>query len=49
MRFIFDSDLNRKHKNIQSSFPLHPENYSVPAGMVKKFRIDAMDESGWCV
>ncbi len=46
MRFIFDSNLNRKIKNMPCSFPLNSKKHAVPESMIKKFRIEALDESG---
>ncbi|NLB41444.1 MAG: FAD-dependent oxidoreductase, partial [Clostridiales bacterium] len=35
MRFVFDSNLNRKIKNMHCSFPLDSKNHAVPESMIK--------------
>lgn len=46
LRFVFDSDLNRKEPNMPCSYPLNQPGVSVPATMIRQFRIEARDESG---
>ncbi len=46
MRFVFDSDLNRKAKNMPHHFPLDAEPYRSPATLVRAFRIEALDGDG---
>jgi len=46
LRFVFDSDLNRKGLNMPSSYPLNVEPVVVPKTMIKAFRIEAIDENG---
>jgi len=51
LRFILDSDLTRDgkqscHKNVCCSFPLHAEPRSLPATLVRAFRVDALGGDG---
>ena len=46
MRFVFDSDLNRKGLNMPCNYPLEPELRRVPKTMVRAFRIEALDDQG---
>jgi len=51
MRFIFDSDLNRNgpngcHRNVICCYRLNPEPVRVPPGLVRAFRIEALDDDG---
>jgi hypothetical protein len=46
MRFVFDSNLNRKIHNMPCSYPLNSRDLRVPDTMIRKFRIDAMDGNG---
>ena len=43
---VFDSDLNRKGKNIRSNYPLNAEPRRTPPSLVRAFRIDVQDSSG---
>jgi hypothetical protein len=44
-RLVFDSDLNRKGKNIRSNYPLNAEPRQPPPTLVRAFRIEARDAS----
>ena len=46
LRFVFNSDLNRKVKNMPASFPLNPEPRKVPETLVRDFRIEIQDDQG---
>ena len=46
MRFVFDSDLNRKIKNMPCNFPLSGNSRKVPETVIRKFRIEAEGENG---
>lgn len=50
LRFIFDSDLNRKIKkrvmNMPCNYPLDGHGYSVPETLIRVFEITGTDESG---
>jgi len=46
LRFVFDSDLNRKSLNMPCNYPLEPELRKVPSTMVRAFRIEALDDQG---
>ena len=46
MRFIFDSNLNRRILNIAALYPLDFKNFSVPATLVSDFHIEIQDEKG---
>ena len=46
LRFVFDSDLNRKVFNMPCNFPLKTEPYRVPQTLVRAFRIEVEDELG---
>jgi len=46
MRFVFDSDLNRQIKNMPCSYPINSKNLTVPATIIRKFRVEAKNESG---
>jgi len=46
-RLVFDSDLNRSpRQNLPCKYPLEAEDRSVPAAMIKAFRIEAKNEAG---
>lgn len=45
-RLVFDSHLNRKPKNAVAMYPMQPPAQEVPAGMVRRFRIDAERAGG---
>jgi len=50
LRFVLDSDLDRKGMNMLSNYPLHAEPVGVPQTMTRAFRIEALDENGeWTV
>jgi len=46
LRFIFDSDLNRRTPNVPCNYPIHAEPVSVPQTMTRSFRIEALDKNG---
>lgn len=47
-RVVFDSDLNRKEKNMLSNYPLDSTEHKLPGSLVKKFRIEYTDgKGGW--
>ncbi len=46
LRWVFDSDLNRQGRNALSNYPLHMEPQRVPATMIRRFRVEALDEAG---
>lgn len=45
MRFVFDSNLNRGGHNMACCYPLDMEDIKVPETMIKKFRIETMNDS----
>jgi hypothetical protein len=47
LRFVFDSDLNRKVLNMPCNFPLDAEPHRVPDSLVRTFRIEAENEGQW--
>ena len=47
LRFIFDSDLNRKVFNMPCNFPLDAEPYRVPDSLVRNFRIEVETLGQW--
>ena len=47
LRFIFDSDLNRKVFNMPCNFPIHAEPYQVPGSLVRTFRIEVENDGQW--
>jgi len=46
LRFVFDSDLNRPIHNMPCYYPLEQNDFHVPATMLKRFRIEALDSQG---
>lgn len=46
LRFVFDSDLNRKEKNMASNYPLDMEPLGAPNSLVKAFRVEASNNDG---
>ena len=46
MRFVFDSDLNRKTHNMPCNFPLSGNDRKVPETLVRTFRIEMEKENG---
>ena len=46
LRFVFDSDLNRKGLNMASNYPLNMEPATVPKTMLRAFRVEALGEDG---
>lgn len=47
-RIIFDSDLNRSVHNMRHCYQLNDKNWSVPASMVKAFKLEIqIDNGGW--
>jgi len=46
IRFVFDSDLNRRPLNMPCNYLLNAEPVSVPKSMVKAFRIEVVDFNG---
>lgn len=46
IRLIFDSNLNRKYKNMPCSYPLHETKYKLPTTLIKSYRIEGVDSSG---
>ena len=46
IRFIFDSNLNRRILNIPALYPLDFKNFNIPATLVSDFHIDIQDENG---
>ncbi len=47
LRFVFDSDFNRKEKNMPASFPLEFEPHRVPKTLVRAFRIEVEQDGEW--
>ena len=43
IRIVFDSNLNRKYKNMPCCYPLHETQYQVPETLVKEYKIIAED------
>ncbi|MFD2332894.1 FAD-dependent oxidoreductase [Cohnella sp. GCM10020058] len=46
LRFVFDSHLNRKIRNMLNSYPLQSKIYHLPQTIVKDFRVEYEDEYG---
>jgi hypothetical protein len=46
IRFIFDSKLNRKIKNMPCNYPLEQKNFHVPETIIREFRIDIINDNG---
>ena len=46
LRFVFDSDLNRKGRNMPSNYPLNMEPVTVPETLIRAFRVEAADGDG---
>jgi len=51
MRFVFDSNLNRNgldgcHRNVVCYYPFNAEPVRLPSTLVRKFRIEVLDENG---
>lgn len=46
LRLVFDSDLNRPDTAMLCKYPLQADPASVPATLIRAFRIDALDSSG---
>jgi len=46
VRLVFDSDLNRKRKNMPCQYPLDFEPYAVPASMVRTFAVEVQTADG---
>jgi hypothetical protein len=46
IRLVFDSDLNRKSKNMPCSYPLKQERYRVPETLVRAYRIEGVGADG---
>lgn len=46
IRLVFDSNLNRKYKNMPCSFPLHQPKYTVPESMMKAYDLIAVTPEG---
>ena len=46
MRFVFDSNLNRREKNMASNYPLNMEPVTTPQAMLRVFRVEARGENG---
>jgi hypothetical protein len=46
LRFVFDSNLNRKAHNMPCNYPLEQNDFHVPETMIKEFKIEAQDECG---
>ena len=46
MRFVFDSDLNRKAHNMPCNFPLSGNDWKAPETLVRTFRIEMQKENG---
>lgn len=46
-RIAFDSDLNRRTKNMPSCYPLAMQLHAVPKTMTKSFRIEALRDNQW--
>jgi len=44
LRFVFDSDLNRKIKNMPCNYPLHETRWHTPETLVKDFRVDYSED-----
>jgi len=44
-RFVFDSDLNRREKNMASNYPLNMEPITTPKTMLRAFRVEALGEN----
>ena len=45
-RLVFDSNVNRREKNMAHSYPLDMEPATVPDVMTRAFRIETLDENG---
>jgi hypothetical protein len=46
LRFVFDSDLNRKIHNMPCNYPLVQNDFHVPESMVKEFKVEIELEDG---
>ncbi len=46
LRLVFDSDLNRPDTTMLCKYPLEIEPISVPATLIRAFRVEAMDSTG---
>ena len=46
VRLAFDSDLCRDTRNMLSFYTLAPQNFSVPAPLVKAFKLEGLDRNG---
>lgn len=46
LRFVFDSDLNRKRRNMRAHYPLSGPDRGVPAAMTRAFDVEALDGEG---
>ncbi|MGE5529195.1 MAG: FAD-dependent oxidoreductase [Patescibacteria group bacterium] len=46
LRFVFDSDLNREADGMACCYPLDQKSAGIPARMVRKFRIEALNKAG---
>ena len=46
VRFIFDSDLNRRKDNMPYNYPLNQPLYHLPETLVKEYKLIAVNESG---
>ncbi len=49
LRFIFDSELNRRIHNMPCNYPLVQNDYHIPLTMVKDFRIEILVQDEWVV
>ncbi len=46
IRLVFDSDLNRRYKNMPCNYPLIQEKFKLPKTLIKKYRIEGTNEKG---
>ena len=46
LRFVFDSGLNRKIKNMPCSYPLRETRWHIPETLVKDFRVEYSEDGG---
>jgi hypothetical protein len=46
IRFVFDSDLNRKKHNMPCSYPLNFEKFAAPATLISNIKIEIRDKEG---
>ena len=49
IRLVFDSDLNRKYRNMPCNFPLHETTVKLPETLIKEYCIEGIMEDGTTV